>query len=162
MCDTGQCDFQACTCLQERQNPELTKVRKIHIECLNEVAHCSQSQCGLEFFANYSSSELPPKSFHLFCACPGGGLVFIPLFHFQFSLLNLTRLVIGSQLYTSIGIDAVIVVASAQLSAEIQPFSLGVNGRMFCTDSLEDLAVHPALNATQTITAENIQVVRLG
>jgi hypothetical protein len=38
---------------------------------------------------------------------------------------------------------------------------LGINGRMLCTDSLEDLAVHPALNDTQRISTQNIQVVCL-
>ena len=33
---------------------------------------------------------------------------------------------------------------------------------MLCTDSLEDVAVHPALNATQRIPAQNIHVVCLG
>jgi len=37
-----------------------------------------------------------------------------------------------------------------------------INRQMLCTDSLEGVAVHPALNATQTIPAQNIYVVPLG
>ena len=33
---------------------------------------------------------------------------------------------------------------------------------MFCTDSLEDVAVHPGLNATQRIPAQDIHVACLG
>ena len=41
-----------------------------------------------------------------------------------------------------------------------RPSSPGMHRGMLCTDSLKDVAVHPALNATQRISAENVHVVR--
>ena len=51
-----------------------------------------------------------------------------------------------------------------ELEIQSQPMErtrIGINGRMLCRDSLEDLAVHPALNGARTVPAQNIHVVCL-